>query len=423
LYTYNLHGTTVFIADVARDTLRALEILKNRELTLIGPPASFGQYGTRNIFFGSLTLYAGAMGLAVGGLDPVATNLVSIALFLVAIPCVYMLFKELRFSEKEAAFGAILFAVSPLTVTHARFFWNANFLIPLSVFFWLAVMKRKPLIAGLLMGCMINVHYVSLYLLLGYAGWAMYMRRQREVVLFLLGTAITTLPLLTFELRNEWYLTQAVLFNLQHGAGGRGLTQVVIAAMKLPLTFFGLVPAEITFPSLLPAQLGGHSVRYFFPIYPLLIVGVLWVVRRLKLASIMPAVLIVVTMISLKVLWYTPVSSGAYVPLRTIERTAQIIVADNPEAPYNISENIIGDARGISFRYFLLRDARVQPESVEKYDDLQALYVISPSEDKIYKENRWEFQATKNLKLVREVPVDSVNVYVFRQASSEAGPR
>jgi hypothetical protein len=63
VYTYNLRELSWFEGDSARDTLRSLQILRNREITTIGPPLSFGLYGMREIYFGSLIYYLGALGL------------------------------------------------------------------------------------------------------------------------------------------------------------------------------------------------------------------------------------------------------------------------------------------------------------------------------------------------------------------------
>lgn len=421
LYTYNIHETTVFIADVARDTLRSLEIWKHKELTLIGPPASFGQSGTRNIFFGSMSLYAGAFGLVIGRFDPVAANIFPILLFLVSIPFAYAFFKEIFKSDCFGRAGAVLFALSPLTLTHARFFWNANFLIPLSVFFWWALVKRKPIIGGLIAGVMINAHYVSVYLVIGYVIWALVKKRHHDFGWFVFGVLISSSPLFIFEMRNDFYLTHAIMFNLQHGVGGGSLAAIgglIKSILLAPFVFMGLFSGEIAFPHLFPFvdRFAGATIRYLFPVY----VWIIWIVLRVihsenrRIGTYMIGAFMLV--ISIQTLTGAPAENQAYIPLSTIEKATQKIVQDNPQKPYNISENIIGDARGMSFRYFLLRDAQVQPENPETYGGLDALYVISPDKNKIYKEKRWEFTATPELVFEKEIPVNEVSVFVFKRS-------
>ena len=120
LYSYHLTETTVFVNDIARDTTRSLEILQNKELTLIGPPASIGQYGTRNIFFGSTSLYIGALGLALWSMQPVAAAYMGVMLFLASIPCMYVLMRSLSDSKKLSLIATAVYAFSPLTVTQPR---------------------------------------------------------------------------------------------------------------------------------------------------------------------------------------------------------------------------------------------------------------------------------------------------------------
>lgn len=424
LFSYNLHETTIFIADVARDTLRSLQLWKEKEITLIGPPASFGQYGTRTIFFGSMTLYAGMVGLVIGGLDPVAVNLVHIILFIAVLPFLYDFLKRAFSSDCFARAGTIFYVISPLTVTHARFFWNVHYLIPLSVIFWWSVIRKKPLLAGVIAGIMINVHYVAAYLVVGYVAWSLLRKHYRELLFFVIGTTLMSLPLILFELRNQFYLTHAIVFNLQNGSGG-GLARIVLGSVKsivaAPFVFSGFFSGEIDYPMLIPqaTSFAGVTMRYLFPMYPIIIWIVLKLIHKEKRRIGSYALGIFMLGVSLHILFLTPDKTGAYIPLQTVEQAAAEIVKTHPKAPYNISENIIGDARGVSYRYFLLRDAAVQPENIETYIGLDTLYVVSPSLKRIQKEKRWEFTATKDLELDKTIPVDGVNVYVFKKASPE----
>lgn len=422
LYFFHLRESLVFIADVARDTTRALELWKYKEITLIGPPASFGQSGTQQIFFGSLSLYLGAAGLVMGGLDPVAASYISGALFVAAIPALFIFLRLLIKDELASKLGVLVYAISPLTVTHARFFWNANFLIPFAIFFAYCASKKNYLLAGLIAGLMINFHYVTIVYGMGYIVYLLGKRNYRSAVAVCLGIVIASLPLLVFELRNEFYLTHAVLFNSTHGAGSlvqliKGLFQSVLL---IPLTFVGIVPAEISYPtffSLTPSEFS-YNARYLFPVYPLVIAGIVYAFMRMRKLSFIFGVIFFMLATSVRTVMHTP-TSREYISLNTIEKIASAIIKDQPQAPYNITENIIGDARAISYRYFLLRDAAVQPESIEHYTNLDTLYVVSPSASKVYKEKRWEFTATPKLKLKHDTTIDTMHLFTYKKASKE----
>ena len=459
LYSYDLTGTTVFVNDIARDTIRSLEILKNKELTLIGPPASIGQYGTRNIFFGSFSLYMGALGLAIWDLQPVAAAYIGVLLFLLAVPFMYALLKDLSDSKKVSLIGTVLFAFSPLTVTHARFFWNANFLIPLSVFFWFFIRKKRYLLAGLTAGIMMNMHYITLLPVLFYVTYLLYKRSYKAMRCLVIGFIIASLPLIVFELRNEWYLTNALIHNLQNPSeSSRQFLWLITRFSESTLAFLGLRPAEISYPTLVvlpPAIITALSItllaicmfawkhlyqkfgvffvllfmmnvvaimlshqahfniRYMFPIYPLVVWTTGEALSRLNKRILIQGVILFMFLTSGMILMQKPQLPETYISLAVIEDITDAIVNDSLDMRYNITENIKGDARAMPFRYFLLRDADKQPENFESYTHLSRLYVISPTEEKIYKESRWEFTATKNLDLIRREDFGEVSLFTF----------
>jgi hypothetical protein len=99
--------------------------------------------------------------------------------------------------------------------------------------------------------------------------------------------------------------------------------------------------------------------------------------------------------------------------VQTVEEISKAIVADSPTGKYNVTENILGDARSLSFRYFLMRDAKVKPQSVEVYDRIDTLYVVTPSLDKTYKEDRWEFVASGPKKISWEKDFGDLKLYKF----------
>ncbi|MCX6704813.1 MAG: hypothetical protein NT162_00535, partial [Candidatus Woesebacteria bacterium] len=102
-----------------------------------------------------------------------------------------------------------------------------------------------------------------------------------------------------------------------------------------------------------------------------------------------------------------------YYPLRVVENISKAIVLDNPTGKYNITENILGDARSLSFRYYLMRDAKIKPQPVEIYDRIETLYVVTPSLDKTYKESRWEFNSSGPKKIAWEKDFEGLKLYKF----------
>ena len=60
-----------------------------------------------------------------------------------------------------------------------------------------------------------------------------------------------------------------------------------------------------------------------------------------------------------------------------------------------------------------MRDAKVKPQAVETYDRIDTLYVITPSLDKTYKEDRWEFVASGPKKIAWEKDFGDLKLYKF----------
>ncbi len=121
-YLFNLRYTYFFSGDVARDTLASLRILKNKEITVIGPPLSFGQYGTREIYFGSLTYYFGALGLWLTKNDVLGPVYINIFLMIVGILSFYKLSQFYIKNKYQALLATCLYA----------FIWYSLFILDFS---------------------------------------------------------------------------------------------------------------------------------------------------------------------------------------------------------------------------------------------------------------------------------------------------
>jgi len=472
-YSFRLEKSLLFAHDTARDTLHALNLFRERKLTLIGPPASFGQYGIREIYFGSLSFYIGILGLIVSRFDPVGAIYPNTVLFTLSIPIFYLLMANLLKRNKEQNFlSLILYTVSPITVYHARFFWNPNLIIPFSVLFWWLVLN-KPFkkhhqlsffLAGMAAAVMFNLHYFSIFPILIYITYLLYNKKFSRSAFLGTGYTLLSLPLLIFELRHKFYLTKAFLFNMTHiNSNGQVLNRLIYSTTRFFDAFYailGLKYAEVHFPILLKKELFSTvalligfllirgflkkanskyriffliilitniftlklspqdeiHIRYLFSIYPLLIwfIAISLPKNPLKYLIFIPIVyasfLIVTTTPTIKDPYFSYVSIDK---LKKITNTITKDVQKYQYPNYNISENMSGDARANSFRYFLVKDAKRQPNSKLAYTNLSALYIISPSLKKIYRENRWEFYATPNLKLTKTVNFGEVKLFKF----------
>lgn len=465
-YVFRLKETQVFTNDTARDTLKALQIWQNKELTLIGPPASFSINTIREVYFGSLYLYIGILGLIAANWDPLGVVYPNTVLFTLSIPLFYKFISSQTRDQFKIFFAVLLYTLSPITVIHSRFFWNPNLIIPFSVLFWYLITKKTEakivysFLAGIIAGVIFNLHYITVLPIGIYLLILTFTEQRIKGLLALFGLVIASLPILVFEVRNHFYLTQSFWFNIFN-------QKSVIQINKIPLlerlsnifgALLGLKPAEIDYPvffnpnqvwltiillitigiailnfraikkvnthylavliiSLLATIYFSYTqdllIRYIFAVYPLLILLIVTIFYMPNFKYLSLIIFIPTIYASVGILFDYPRFDKNYLSLGVIEQICKKIVLDMPTGRYNITENIRGDARAMAFRYCLMRDTKIKPQNELTYINLSTLYAISPSLEKIYKEKRWEFSASEPWRLVKTDNFGSVNLYKF----------
>ncbi len=155
MYTLRLKQTVEFSSDFGRDMLRSLELWQDKQFTFLGSPLAFANLPGSTVFFTSLSLYLGTLGLLLSGFSPLGPIIPNIILTTVSIYFFYLLALRLLKRQSQALFATVIYAFSPITVYYTRFFWTPNTLIPLSVFFWYlatAPGKSRQFAAGILAG-------------------------------------------------------------------------------------------------------------------------------------------------------------------------------------------------------------------------------------------------------------------------------
>ena len=214
-----------FSSDQAKFSIKSLEILRgeNESLVLIGPPISLQLEG-REVYQGGVVYYFLALFLSFGSLDPVKSSyLFMLFSCLMAIPLYYGM-KYLSNPDK-AKLVTIFYCLLPIFINYTKFLWNPNFqlaLLPL-LFLCLGLYKKSPktlwlFIAGIWFGLLLQFHYqllIGLILIIGYLKF--YLKTSfPKILLFLLGSAVGFLPILIFELRNNFSNLQTTIFYLQN---------------------------------------------------------------------------------------------------------------------------------------------------------------------------------------------------------------
>jgi hypothetical protein len=161
------------------------------------------------------------------------------------------------------------------------------------------------------------------------------------------------------------------------------------------------------------------ALRYVLSTFPLFVIAFIAVVTQLSI-YIAVVLMVPMLMLSFKIVTHklNPEVREDYYPVRKVEEISKAIIEDTSKGKYNVTENILGDARSLAFRFYLQRDAENKPQPVEVYDRIETLYVITPSLEKTHNEGRWEFSASGPKNVVWVKDFGELKLYKFEVVSN-----
>lgn len=220
LRLYRISDYMTFLGDEGRDVLVAKGILEGK-FTLLGPRSSAADF-----FYGPIYYYFITPFLWLFRLDPVGPA-VMVALFGIAtVVLLYKVTKEF-FGIKAAVIASSLYAVSPLVIAYSRSSWNPN---PLPFFSLLVLYLsyksienptwKKFLIIGILLGIAIQLHYISIFLIIIIGTFFFFSKFHkdssfrellRKYLVIFGGFLIGFSPFLAFEARHDFPNTKTIL--------------------------------------------------------------------------------------------------------------------------------------------------------------------------------------------------------------------
>lgn len=162
---YRLDEYMTFLGDEGRDALIIRSLLVEGNIPFIGPPTSVG-----NIYLGPLYYYMMAIPMAIFWLSPVGAAGMVAFIGVLTVLMIYYVGKK-WFSEIAGLTSALLYAISPITITASRSSWNPNpapFFTLMAIFFFYLANKNKNLnwliLCGVFVGAAVQMHYLALIL-------------------------------------------------------------------------------------------------------------------------------------------------------------------------------------------------------------------------------------------------------------------
>lgn len=475
LRLYRIRETVMFQADQGRDALVAKEIIKDGDLTLLGPVMSVG-----NIYLGPFYYYFMAPFLALSYPDPMGPVYAVAVANILMLVVLYMAARDM-FGKRAAFISLFIYALMPAAILYSRFSWNPNLapLISLLIIWliyrsWYYRQYGWLYATALLLGIITQLHYVAL-VMAGVTGICFLLMLVREKSgkkkLLLTGVLaaglylLTWTPLFIFNQRHDNLILKSFArFAAEEGgqlsASNRlwriireteGKSYHVLA--KLMASVNGVTDRIITFGgglililllirkkvklgqepglviillTLLGAIIGmavysggvyDHYLGFAFPAVALFWGYLLTQLTRLKTRIGIGVTILILTLYAAAALPQAPAFSAPSPSIDLFRQTANDIVTHLDNTKYNLvllSES--RDYKGMNYRYFLAVTDK-PPAKYDDYDNLEKLVVIDelrvpePLAVKIFEIQQPNLTTLEN---VFDIP-NGPRVYIYRR--------
>lgn len=235
LRSYHLSTDLLFHRDQGVHSLAIWRIWHEKKLSLLGHPSDVdGLIHAPVYYWLMLPAYA------LSGGDPVAASLFQIALEVLSLPLLYLALKKL-FSSQTAWLTLIIYTVSYGGISLSRWLVNVTPILPLTnLLLFLLVFYPKPFSTSLVVGIITQLNAAVGIFLLPLIFWHYRSRLDLKTTgLILIGFITPALPLIIFELRHNFVITQAILNFTGQSGQGLGLS------IKVLLTNLGVLFTEL----------------------------------------------------------------------------------------------------------------------------------------------------------------------------------
>lgn len=419
---WHIGANLQFLGDQGRDALVMLRLLIQGDLPFIGPITSVGGF-----FLGPLYYYLMAPFLWLAHFNPVGPAIATAVLGILTIPALYFTAAKI-FDKRSALLAAGLYALAYIPISETRSAWNPNPMPLAALGIIYGFYSKNLLLAAVSLGAALQLHYMIVFL----GPWLLWQvivsrRNKKELVKCLLVLLIMALPLLLFEIKNNWLNTRGLMeFLTKHQYNSFNLWQVIKDTVGRSEQVIGMVLGFGRSFSPLRAWLTRVwllGLLVFFRRWKYLAVYVLSSIITLAvykenvyphyLGFLFPAVFMLTGAILAKlprlVSWAAVILFLLYNlgpafnllnqpgNLKNVEATAEFIRGDISDNQYkNVNLALIDGTRdypAMSFRYFLtLKQASLL--AVDQYPQTQVLYVISPyAQTDLLEQPMWEIQS------------------------------
>ncbi len=387
-----------FSFDQAWTSTRALEIWKNKEITLVGPGNSIIT-GGKQMIQGSINYYFQLIFLLLGNFDPVISSYLFMIFSALMILPLYSGVKYL-YDDKVALVTVTVYCLLPLYIDFTRFLFGPNFqfsFVPLIIFLTGKYKQTGKLIyyflIFFLIGFISQFHFATLIFLPMFYIYIITLRviisskersnnKLNKIIVASLGFLIGFSPILIFEVKNKFYNLTILMEYFRHS---RSLSNFEL----LPHRYLSLSLILIIF-------LIGHFKK-------LIANKVLFVSCFLLLI--------------LDIFLYLPVPTSGFGMSKNwnypSEKKAFEIIKKQNIKNYNIA-NIIYDNKAVVIKYLMKREGIII--DYDNYYQNKYLYVISVNEKIINNNPAYEVKTFVPRKKIEQWKLNEYyNLYLFER--------
>lgn len=358
--------TVNFSADQGTCLLDSLRIWQEKDLVLIGPPASAEVFG-RHFFHGPLIYYLVIALMTLSSWDPIKASMILIVVNFFGVIIFYQAVRKLL-GEKIGLLSLSFLVFSPVAIDYSKFIWNPNFLLfltPVYLFLVAKILEKDRwyyfLSAGLIAGMGLQLHFQFALIIL-FSPFLFLVRRKKlfNILIFLLFSFMGYLPLIVFDLRNRFYNLKTIIDWIRIGAGG------------------------------------GLKTHYFLSFLPLLFILASYFLVKIVRGKKQLIILIIFTLSLYSYLSVFGEKQAFGMPKNwdyLALKKAVKIISENGDDNFNVVNLLSGDTRFYSLRYLLTISGK-PPLSVESYPEADQLFVVSEkSAEEVKKDSVWEISS------------------------------
>lgn len=385
-----------FQADQALHLQETWQMITDRKIRLVGPLVSSKVVLGRGFFVGPFYYYLLAvLGLLAGWDVVLITKLCLFFWWLAAVLIMVWLGK--KYSQWIGLLSYGIFAVSPQLVEFSRKIWNPNFFPLIGVFFfWLFSDRKRGSFwrwfgLGFFFGLGISFDY-SAFLWFFFLPVLM-IKEWREgkfnfhyLGFCFLGAVISELPLLIFELRNDFYNLRTIWFVFRYG--------ILAGQSGFHLAFF----------------------HFFLPLVPVIFWALTFflsqIEKRWGRVKMTALTLLAITFLTSKIdfqgQWSETIAMGWDVPKQ--KEVADWICRDAGGKEFEVASTISGDTRAPELRWWLSQK-NCPSMGVEDYPQAGVLYLVAPSTRPPEEETVWEISSLRPFFIVESRPVSEQIIF------------